>query len=47
MLKQGLVRVWGLLVLLLALRYLDISLAHSVECWILNLEAQGSIPALG
>ena len=47
MLKQGLVRVWGLLVLLLALRYLDISLAHSVECWILNLEAPGSIPAWG
>ena len=35
---------WGLSVLLLALRYGDISLAHSVEYWILNLEAPGSIP---
>ena len=25
----------------------DIPLAHSVECWILNLEAPGSIPAWG
>ena len=38
---------WGLPVLLLALRKWDISLAHSVECWILNLEAPGSIPAWG
>ena len=37
--------VLGLSVLLLALHYWDISLAHSVECWILNLEAPGSIPA--
>ena len=38
---------WGLPVLLLALHWWDISLAHSVECWILNLEAPGSIPAWG
>ena len=39
--------VGGLSVLLLALRLWDIFLAHLVECWILNLEAPGSIPTWG
>ena len=37
----------GLPALLLALCEKDISQEHSVECWILNLEAPGSIPAWG
>ena len=37
----------GLPALLLALCEKDISQDHSVECWILNLEAPGSIPAWG
>ena len=45
--KLDICNAWGLSVLLLALRWWDISLAHSVECWILNLEAPGSIPAWG
>ena len=36
------VMVWSLPVILLALRWRDISLAHSVECWTSYLEALGS-----
>ena len=36
--------VWGLPILLQVLRYWDIFLAHSVECWILNLQAPVQIP---